>query len=250
MKPNIHIAEDAASLARLAAAEFARLALAAVQERGIFTVALSGGSTPKRLYTELAIDDSLRPRLPWDKMHFFWGDERHVPPDHEDSNYRMVHEALLSRVPVPDLNVHRLRGEEPDAAKAAREYEQELQEFFQLSPGKFPRLDLVLLGLGPDGHTASLFPKTAALNDREHLVVANWVESFQTHRLTLTLPVLNNAANVVFLVSGIEKAQILRAVLADVPDLIEYPAQLVRPVAGDLWWLVDRGAGSLLTTTA
>jgi 6-phosphogluconolactonase len=240
MKPEVRILADAARLAHEAATEFARLATDSVQDKNLFTVALSGGSTPKTLYSLLA-DEPWRSELPWPQMHFFWSDERHVPPNHPDSNYRMTDEALLSKVPVPPENIHRIRGDESDPAKAAAAYERELQSSFHLRAGELPKFDLVLLGLGADGHTASLFPGTAALHEHDRLVVANWVEKLNAWRLTMTLPVLNNAANVIFLVSGPEKASILRAVLSS--DRAEpYPAQLIQPTVGNVLWLVSREA--------
>ena len=247
MTLEIRIVEDAAALARAGAAEFAARTLTAVQERGIFTVALSGGSTPKRLYQLLASDESWRDTLPWPRMHFFWGDERHVPPDNAASNYRLAHEALLSKVSIPAENVHRIRAETTDAQVAADQYEQELRRFFQPAPGQPPRFDLVLLGLGVDGHTASLFPHTAALAERERWVFANWVASLNSYRITLTLPILNNAANVLFLVGGAEKAEIRRAVLAGT-DATTYPAQMIRPTTGGLIWLLDREAGEAVSS--
>ncbi len=170
-QPEIRILKNAADLFEAAAAEFAAQASAAVRANGKFTVALSGGSTPKTLYSLLAT----KPGIPWDKIHFFWGDERHVPPDHPESNYRMANEALLSKVPARAENIFRIHSEEKDAAAAALQYEQTLKDFFHLSPGKFPRFDLIFLGVGPDGHTASLFPGTSALTEKHRLVVANWV---------------------------------------------------------------------------
>ena len=184
-QPEIRILKTAAELFEAAAAEFAAQASQAVRASGRFTVALSGGSTPKALYSLLATKSN----IPWDKIYFFWGDERHVPPDHPESNYRMANEALLSKVPVRPENIFRIHAEEKDAAAAALQYEQALKDFFHLSPGQFPRFDLVLLGTGPDGHTASLFPGTAALNETQRLVVANWVPKFNTHRITFTFPV-------------------------------------------------------------
>lgn len=248
MKPEVRIVEDADELALEAAIEFARLATASTDARNLFTVVLSGGSTPKRLYSILA-DEPWRSQLPWSKMHFFWSDERHVPPDHPDSNYRIAHEALLSQVPVPAENIHRIKGEEGDAAQAAAEYEQEIRNTFRLTSDQSPRFDLVLLGLGSDGHTASLFPATTALSEREHFVVANWVEKLNAWRLTLTLPVLNNARNVVFLVSGRDKADILGAVLEG-DHAQKYPAQLVQPTDGSLLWLVDSDAAASLSAIA
>ena len=227
-----------------AAEAIAQLAMEAVAERGRFTLALSGGSTPKSLYTLLATN--ARTSLPWDRMFFFWGDERHVPPNHPDSNYRMVNEAMLSKVPVPVENVFRIKAENRDAASAAQEYEQTLRKFFQQESG-IPNFDLILLGMGPDGHTASLFPGTAALQERSRLVVANWVEKLKTNRLTFTLPVLNAARCVIFLVSGIDKAAVLKTVLEDDVPGEQYPAKLVRPSAGKLIWMLDRAAASALS---
>jgi 6-phosphogluconolactonase len=248
VKPDIHIVADARALSWAAAEEFVRQAREAVRARGVFTVALSGGSTPRSLYTLLASEDeaSFRAQLPWDEMHFFWGDERHVPPDHPDSNYRMAHEAMLAKVPVPAANVHRIKTENPDARQAADEYEQDLRTFFRLAPTQLPRFDLVLLGMGPDGHTASLFPGTDAVHEQTRLVVAPWVEQFHSYRVTLTPPVLNNAACVTFLVSGGDKAATLRAVLEGDYRSDRFPSQAIRPTQGRLLWLVDRAAAGLL----
>jgi 6-phosphogluconolactonase len=230
-----------------AAAELVvRTANEAVAQRGRFTIALSGGSTPKSLYNLLATN--ARTSLPWDRMFFFWGDERHVPPTDPDSNYRMADEAMLSKIPVAAANVFRIPAENPDADAAAEAYEQTLRKFFALSAGQFPRFDLILLGLGPDGHAASLFPQTAALQEKSRLVVANLVEKFKTHRITLTLPVLNAARCVAFLVSGTNKAEALREVLEGTAPAEEYPSKLVSPAEGTLIWLVDRAAASALST--
>jgi 6-phosphogluconolactonase len=245
MQPEIRVVETVADLARAGAAEFVSHATTAVQERGIFTVALSGGSTPRQLYSLLASEPEWRDSLPWRNMHFFWGDERHVPPDDPASNYRMVNESLLSKVSIPSENVHPIRAEGIDAQDAADKYEQELRQFFQTPADQLPRFDLVMLGLGADGHTASLFPNTPALHEMERLVFANWVESLSRYRITLTLPVLNHAANVLFLVGGAEKAKILRLVLAD-DRATTYPAQLIQPTNGSLIWLLDRAASGTL----
>lgn len=246
MKPAIHIVANPEELSRAAAAEFVRQARAAVPAKGSFTVALSGGSTPRSLYALLASDNALRAAVPWEKTHFFWGDERHVPPDQADSNYRMAHEAMLSQVPVPPANVQRVQGEQLDASQAAEAYEQTLRACFRLATGQFPRFDLVLLGMGADGHTASLFPGTAALREQLRLVTANWVGQFNSYRITLTPPVLNNAACVLFLVSGEEKAETLRAVLQGEEQPERLPAQLIHPTDGRLVWLVDQAAARLL----
>ena len=203
------------------------------------TVALSGGSTPKLMYQILA--DQFRDQVPWSNIHFFWSDERHVPPDHAESNYRMAHEALLSRVPVSTNNVHRIRGENPNAADAASEYEQTL---IQVTNQPLPSLDLILLGLGTDGHTASIFPGSEVLHETKRLVAAPWVEKFKTHRITMTLPLINNAAAILFVVSGAEKAEIVKEILEGEE---KYPAQAVKPTQGELIWMLDKDAARLLT---
>ncbi len=242
----VKIVPDAASLFRAAADEFATRARAAVKDHGRFTVALSGGSTPKSVYALLAQDYTAKrsDRLPWDSIDIFFGDERPVPPDHPDSNYRMAGEALLSKVAVPALNIHRIEGE-LEAHEAADRYERALRNFFELEPDGIPRFDLVLLGMGPDGHTASLFPESEALGERSRLVAANWVEKFKTFRITFTFPVLNHAAEVLFLVSGADKAPMLAEVM-DRTRGIRYPAQRVAPTNGRLLWFVDAAAAAQL----
>jgi 6-phosphogluconolactonase len=235
-------------LFQAAADEVIHAATAAVAERGRFTIALSGGSTPKNLYTLIAANASAN--LPWAQMFFFWGDERHVPPDDPDSNYRMAKEAFLSKIPVPPGNIFRIPAENPDAAAAAEAYEQTLRKFFAVGAGEFPRFDLILLGMGPDGHAASLFPETAALQEKSRLVVANWVEKLGTSRITFTLPLLNAARCVAFLVSGIDKAEALHEVLEGNAPGEKYPSKLVQPSAGKLIWFVDRAAASQLSTAA
>jgi 6-phosphogluconolactonase len=241
-QPELRVLNTAAELFQAAATEFATLAWQAVQRDGRFTVALSGGSTPKSLYALIASGSI--PNIPWERIFFFFGDERFVPPAHPDSNYRMAREAgLFSK--VPEGNVFRVLTEEKDADTAARAYEQTLRKFFGVPPNEFPRFDLVLLGLGPDGHTASLFPGTAALNEKRLWVVSNWVDKFQAYRLTLTLPVLNRAACVMFLVSGADKANIVREALEN--ESANLPSQKVRPADGRLLWLLDRAAGGSLS---
>lgn len=240
MGVEVKIVSDNATLNRVAAQEFHRLAEAAVKERGRFSVALSGGNTPRSVYSLLAEEHK---DLPWDRIHIFFGDERHVPPDHPDSNFRMASESLLSKVPIPEKNVHRIHAE-LEAEVAAQEYEQQVRDLFHLTNHNWPRFDLIFLGLGDDGHTASLFPGSVALNETTRKVVANWVEKFQGFRLTFTFPVLNHAAEVVFLVSGEGKAQILNEILKPAPQ--KYPAQLVQPEDGRLLWLADQHAARLL----
>lgn len=236
----VQVFDTPAELFKAAASKFITLTSRAIEQSGKFTVALSGGSTPRNLYSLLAST----PAIPWDRICFFWGDERHVPPDHPDSNYRMTHQALLSRVSVRPENVFRIPAEEPDAALAAARYEQQVRDFFVLAPGQFPRFDLMLLGIGPDGHTASLFPDTAALKENTRLVVANHVKKFNTDRITMTFPVLDHAACVMFLVNGEDKALALKEALGDDPGSL--PAARVCPVDGSLVWLVDREAASWL----
>ena len=229
-----------------AAAELvASTAKEAVAERGQFTIALSGGSTPKSLYNLLATN--ARSSVPWDRMFFFFGDERHVPPTDPESNYRMADEAMLSKIPVAQSNVFRVQAENPDAGAAAQAYEQILRKFFALEVGQVPAFDLILLGMGPDGHTASLFPGTEGLKEKSKLVVANWVEKLKTSRITLTLPVLNAARCVAFLVSGTDKATVLKSVLEGNSSGEQYPAKMVRPTQGKLIWLLDRAAASGLS---
>ena len=231
---NLEILVTPEDLARAAAELFVVRSSEAVAQRGVFTIALSGGSTPKILYQLLADpNEPFREQVPWSRIHFFWSDERHVLPDHPESNYRMANEAMLVHVPITRDNVHRVMSENPNAAEAAEQYE-----------GLVPlRFDLILLGLGTDGHTASIFPGSEVVHETKRLVAAPWVEKLKSYRITMTLPLINNAASVVFLVSGAEKAEIVRQVIRG-PKL--YPAQEVRPVDGELRWLLDREAASKL----
>lgn len=238
---------DADALAKAAADELAHLAEASVAERGLFTVALAGGSTPKKLYALLATDPSYR-GLPWDKMHFFFGDERHVPPDDADSNYLMVRKTLLSTGLVPENNVHRMRAELPDAHEAAAAYDAEMQTFFdeKLRLNGFSRFDLILLGMGPDGHTASLFPGSRGLEEKVRWVIANPVEKFKTDRITFTFPVLNAARSIHLLVAGKDKAEMIRQVLGPDQNHPPFPVQLVQPVDGIKVWMLDQAAAAQL----
>ena len=236
---NLLVKEDPQQLAEAAARDFASKAEAAIAERGSFTVALAGGSTPKATYEILARDYA--DGLDWSRVHVFFGDERTVPPDHEDSNYLMAQRTLLSRVPVG--SIHRMRGELPPA-EAAAAYEQELQEFF--GPDSVPAFDLILLGIGEDGHTASLFPETSALDVTDRWVVANPVLKLETTRLTHTIPVINAAKAVTFLVAGEGKTEALKQILEGDADPRAYPAKFIRPECGDLTWMVDKAAASSL----
>jgi 6-phosphogluconolactonase len=238
----ILICADPAELAGEAAAHFAEMATRFANDSGKFTVALSGGSTPKAMFHLLA-EKPYADILPWGKIHFFWGDERCVPPDHPDSNYRMTNEALLSKVPVPQGNVHRIPAEDKDPDHAATQYSETLRNFFS---EEFPRFDLVFLGMGPDGHCASLFPGSTALHVNDRSVVANYVEKFQSWRITMTARTLNRARNVIFLVAGEDKAPALREVLEGPRNPELYPSQLIQPDNGSLLWLVDEAAARLL----
>jgi 6-phosphogluconolactonase len=232
----IIICRDVDELNHKAAEQFIELANKAIQRSGQFAVALSGGSTPRTIYSLLASAD-YRERVDWFRVHLFWGDERCVPPDHPESNFRMVEESLLSRVQIPSGNIHRMKGEkEPE--QAATEYEEYLRQFFHLPNNGVPRFDLIFLGLGEDGHTASLFPDTAALNEKEHLVATVYIEKSKAHRLTLILPVINAGAQVTFLVSGQSKTAIVSDILGSNSDSFTYPAAKVSPIDGRLTWLV------------
>ena len=242
----VHVAATAQELGLAAAQEFARISSEAAHARDWCFVALAGGSTPRALYRALADTAALRSHVPWNRMHFFWGDERHVPPDHADSNYRMVHETLLENVPVNPEQIHRIRAEQPDAGEAARAYDAEILKTLPHDAAP-PRFDLILLGLGNDGHTASLFPDTPALLEQRRLCVDNWVERLHTNRITMTYPLLNAARAVLFMVSGADKAGIVRDVLRPANGDRVFPAQRVRP-DGELLWMLDRDAASAMET--
>jgi 6-phosphogluconolactonase len=242
----IQIAADAEAMSKAAAETLVKHVEETLQARDVYSIALSGGSTPRRLYALLADDPALRAQIPWERIHFFWGDERHVSPDHPDSNYRMADTVLLSKVPIPAANIHRIRAENPDAEKAAADYEQEIRRFFKIESGQLPCFNCVLLGMGSDGHTASLFPGTAALAETERLVVSNWVKKFQSYRMTLSFPVINNAAYILFLVAGREKAETLKAVLEGDSKTPRFPAQSIQPTHGELVWFLDQPAARRL----
>jgi 6-phosphogluconolactonase len=244
----IRILADGAAIAKRAAQEFVQAAAAAVREHGAFNVALAGGSTPKALYSLLATDPSLRSQVPWEKLHLFFGDERHVGPGDPDSNFRMATEAMISKVPLTKDQVIRIKGEYPDAEEAAREYEQALQSYFRLKPGEYPRFDLLFAGMGNEGHTLSLFPGTKALHADGRIVVKNWIGKLCTDRITLTAPAACNAARILFMVTGADKACALKAVLEGPFEPEQLPAQLLQPKNGKLLWLVDTAAGSMLAT--
>jgi 6-phosphogluconolactonase len=240
--PGVRIFEDAAEVAEAAANRFIELGLEAIAERGRFAVALAGGSTPQRAY-ELLASDTYKHRLDWSQVHIFFGDERSVPPDDAESNYRMANEALLSRVDLPPQNIHRMNGI-GDVVANARLYEDEMRVFFN-NPA-WPRFDLVLLGMGDDGHTASLFPCTEVLTERDALVAGVWVEKLGAYRITLTAPAINHAAHIIFLVTGENKAARVREILQGEEASVRLPARLIKPLAGSLEWFMDRAAASAL----
>jgi 6-phosphogluconolactonase len=231
-----------------AARRFVAMAQAAVAEHGRCTVALAGGSTPERLYRLLA-SDAYRDAIPWASLYIFFGDERCVPPDDKESNYRMARESLLNHVPVMPDQVFRMEGER-DPQSAAMTYALRIADTFSLNAGAVPHFDCILLGIGPDGHTASLFPHTDALKELDTLVTANFVPKFDAWRLTLTYPVLDAAAHVLFLVGGAEKAAAVAQVIEGPFNPDEYPSQGVRVANGTLTFLLDAAAASGLRERA
>lgn len=244
MQPEVRVLGTPEETFAAAAEEFV---LAVSRGDGPVRVALSGGSTPRPLYSLLADPSKpYRGRIPWPRLHVFWSDERHAPPDHPSSNYRMACESLLSKVPLPPGNVHRVAGERSDAVSAAAAYEAEIERHFGLLPGVPPRFDLILLGLGGEGHVASLFPESPAFSETGRLVSAPWVEEVQARRITLTPGVINAAARILLLVVGGEKAAIVRAVLQGPRRPTLVPAQSVAPAAGRATWLLDAAAGGAL----
>jgi 6-phosphogluconolactonase len=242
---NVRIFEDLEELSRAAAQEFLELAARKVAAGGVFTAALSGGSTPQRFYQLLATPEFSLP-VRWPHIHLFQVDERCVPPDSPQSNYKMIREAVLDHIPLPASNFHRMPAEQPNPESASSQYATDLRQTVQDSQAGWPRLDLVYLGMGEDGHTASLFPGTSALKEITRAVCPNWVEKLSMWRITLTRPVLNAAARVIFMVSGGEKAGMLRQVFEDVQVPPRFPAQLVQPGNGELAWYVDKAAASRL----
>lgn len=243
------VAGDAASLAERAARQIVETAEQAVAARGRARIAISGGSTPKPAFRLLG--DPAKPwraRMPWDRIELFWVDERCVPPDHPDSNYRMTREALLDHAPLTPAQIFRMEGE-LDPEEGAARYESGLRNAFRLEGAETPVFDLIQLGMGPDGHTASLFPHTAALDELGRLSVANHVLNKDAWRITLTWPVINHARHVFFLIGGAEKAAILREVFLGPREVERLPSQLIRPSSGILTLILDKAAASLLPAT-
>ncbi len=245
----LQVFADPAALARAAAEEVTRRAVAAVRERGHAIIALSGGSTPKVLYGLLADEPAFRERFPWAQTHFFFGDERHVPPDHKDSNYRMAKEAMFDKMAgvLPPENIHRVHSEQADAAKAASDYAIEVEGFFGATGTRGLRFDVILMGMGPEGHTASIFPGTTGLREARPVASA-FIEKVGAYRITFTPPLLAQAAAMLYLVAGAEKADMLLTVLEGTtaePD--KYPAQGIGARDGETLWLLDKAAAAKLT---
>jgi 6-phosphogluconolactonase len=242
----IIVFENVDELSRIAAKKIVRRAQEAVENKGIFTIALSGGSTPKKLFALLA-EEPFRSQMPWTATHFFFGDERHVAPDNEESNFRMANETMFSKInELPKENIHRVLAEK-EATHAARDYEANLHEFFDSDENEFPRFDLILLGMGADGHTASLFPGSKALAENSRYFVENWIEKFAAFRLTLTFPVINNARSILFLIGGAEKSTVLSEILSNNAAEAPYPVQRIKPTKGELLWLLDEGAAGQIS---
>jgi 6-phosphogluconolactonase len=248
MTRNLRIYENPAVLAASAAEEFFSRALRAYEDQKIFGCALSGGSTPLLLFAKMSDPERLAwlPSGFWNSVHFFWGDERNVPPDHPDSNYRQAQECLLCKIDIPEENIHPIRPGSGSPSEAAVSYENELRRFFELRPGEIPRLDLIFLGMGDDGHVASLFPHSDVLKEKTRLVAAAAVAKTNACRITLTLPVLNNAVCIIFLIQGSGKAETLARVLTEDRHPDQLPAQAIQPGSGELIWLLDQAAAARL----
>lgn len=241
MNGRLVVCADRNALNVQAAECFRDIAKKAISSSGTCAISLSGGSTPKALYGLLATPQ-WSAQIAWGHVHLFWGDERCVPINHPESNYGMVQRELLSRVPIPEKNIHRFPVELTEPDTIAAKYEESIHEFFGSG---VPRFDLVLLGLGENGHTASLFPHCPALKETKRLIVADWVEEVKANRLTMTLPLINAARQIVFLVSGAGKAQVLQDVLHGPQQPEQLPAQSVAPSSGKLTWLADEDAARL-----
>lgn len=239
----VRVLGDRESLSRAAADRFLALSRECIALAGKFTVALSGGSTPRKLYSLLGADPYQK-SVDWTRAHVFWADERAVPRDHPESNFKLAFDAFLSGVPIPAANLHRIRGEE-GPERAAKEYEDDLRRFFDIQG--LPIFDLIILGIGEDGHTASLFPGSSALSETTRLALPVYPERPKTGRVTLTLPVLNNASHILFLASGHAKTDIVAEVLGEGKTNGRYPAGLVKPAHGSLEWFIDKDAAAKLS---
>lgn len=249
MIPEVVVLADPASAAAAAAERVAAICARTVAARGACAVALSGGDTPKPLYARLA-EEPYRRQVPWDRLEVFWGDERCVPPDDARSNFHMAHETLLAKVSIPAEHIHRMPADTADHEAAARAYAEMLRARLPATADGWPRFDLILLGIGANAHVASLFPRTAALRERNRAVVAELVEDAAMWRMTLTVPVLTRAAAILFLGTGASKAEAVRAGLEGPADGYDVPAALIRPVDGRVTWILDAAAASRLTGRA
>lgn len=245
-REHLFVARDQNELNIAAAGKIVHVCKESIRANGRCSIALAGGSTPKPLYKLLSVRPFVE-QIDWSRLHFFWSDERFVPPDHPDSNYQMAFQTLLSKVAIPDANVHRVETEQPNVETAALQYESAIRSFFNTEDDAVPKFDLILLGLGEDGHTASLFPSSPAITESKNLVFGMYVENIQGSRVTFTAPLINGARSVLFFVSGTSKARILKVILEGPSRKELYPAQLVRPVDGTIYWFVDRNAAKELT---
>jgi 6-phosphogluconolactonase len=244
-KSNIEVVLDPESLAQNTLRIFIAEAKKAINTKDVFFVAISGGHTPRRFF-ELLAETPEANSLPWDKVQLFWVDERYVHPESEWSNYKLAADTFLARIPIPDTNIHRIPTEHEDFKVAANNYEQTIREVFGIEAGQVPEFDLILLGMGPDGHTASLFPNSYAAFDTEHLACVVYVLDEKLNRITLTHRVLRAACHLVVLVGGHEKSEILKKVLTSEPDEVRYPIHALWPVLDRVTWLVDKAAGQYL----
>lgn len=239
----VHVLQDLEAVSIFAANMFVDFSEHYIAAKGRFVVAVSGGSTPARLYALLG-SDRYADKIDWRFVYFFWADERFVPHDHHNSNFRLLHENLLSKIQIPHENIHPVSTNESSPHISAEKYEDEIKSFFHLSNGELPEFDLILLGIGEDGHTASIFPGNAVLEEKEHLIAAVESKTHMHPRITLTLPVINNARNVIFLASGKNKASVVKKVLEEKDPYL--PAVMVNPSRGKMFFLIDRDAGMYL----
>lgn len=241
MSTKIVVSKNPEELGKKAAEDFVRIARHSIEEKQRFTIALSGGSTPRALHAKLIDAD-----LDWSRVDFFFGDERNVPPDHADSNFRMASETLLKPLGIAEERIHRWKTELLVLNEIADDYEADIRDHVYVDTNGLPRFDLIILGMGSDGHTASLFPHTEALKEKDRFAVENWVEKLDSWRFTMTFPVINNAANITFLVAGKDKARTLIEVIQGARRPRELPAQSIQPTNGEMFWYADEAAASLL----
>jgi 6-phosphogluconolactonase len=246
-KKTIKVFKTLDEINQFAADKFISIGNNLIKKTGRFTVALPGGSTPKSLY-QLLGSDQYNSKIDWEKVYFFIGDDRDVSPISASSNYKMINESLFNELKIPATNIFRWHTEIINAPEVAQSYERSLIKFFELEEGEFPKFDLIFLGMGDDGHTASLFPFTDALKINDQLVSANYVEKINATRLTFTFPTINNATNIIFLISGKEKSEALKEVHEGIPNCDKFPAQCIKPINGKLLWLVDEAAADLLNS--